>query len=146
MERDMMNDGETIADIVADLRQEASDCPDIERAGIYDRYADRLEAAWKRQEQCYLDQIRDAVNMIGHERFVKEHPSAGNAAANQEANSIERLMRDAIINYQEMYAYAPNDDAERELVERAERGNAWLVAHGYEPEKTIWDKEESPCL
>lgn len=41
---------------------------------------------------------------------------------------------------------APNDDAERELVERAKRGNAWLVAHGYEPEKTIWDKEESPCL
>lgn len=63
------------------------------------------------------------------------------AAAKREADSIERLVRDAIIDYQEMYSHAPNDDAERELVERAERGNAWLMAHGYEPEKTTWDKE-----
>ena len=68
------------------------------------------------------------------------------AAEKCDAASIERAVRDAIIDYQEMYNTAPNDDAERELVERAERGNAWLVAHGYEPEKTIWDKEESPCL
>ena len=64
----------------------------------------------------------------------------------RDAASIERVVRDAIIDYQEMFAHAPNDDAERDLVARAERGNAWLVAHGYEPEKTIWDKEESPCL
>ena len=68
------------------------------------------------------------------------------ATAKRDADSIERLVRDAIIDYQEMFAHAPNDDAERELVERAKRGNAWLVAHGYEPEKTIWDKEEPPCL
>lgn len=67
-------------------------------------------------------------------------------AARREADSIERIVRDAIIDYSEQYANAPNDDVERELVERAKRGNAWLVAHGYEPEKTIWDKEESPCL
>ena len=68
------------------------------------------------------------------------------AAWKREANSIERLVRDAIIDYQEMFAHAPNDDAERDLIDRAERGNAWLVANGYEPEQLSWSKEESPCL
>lgn len=68
------------------------------------------------------------------------------AVAKREADSIERLVRDAIIDYQEMYSDAPNDEAERDLVERAERGNAWLVAHGYEPEQLSWGKEELPCL
>ena len=63
-----------------------------------------------------------------------------------EAAPIERLVRDAIIDYQEMFAHAPNDDAERDLIDRAERGNAWLVANGYEPEKLSWSKEVSPCL
>lgn len=70
----------------------------------------------------------------------------GNMAAKLEAESIERIIRDAIIDYQGMYASAPNDEAERELVERATTANNWLVSHGFAPEKTIWDKEESPCL
>lgn len=69
-----------------------------------------------------------------------------NAAEKRDAASIERVVRDAIIDYQEMYAYAPNDEVERDLIDRANRGNAWFVSHGYEPEKTIWDKEEAPCL
>ena len=68
------------------------------------------------------------------------------AAEKRDAASIERLVRDAIIDYQEMYPRAPNDEAERDLIDRANRGNAWLVSHGYEPEKTIWDKEETPCM
>ena len=48
-------------------------------------FARRIEAAWKRQEQCYLDQIRDAVNMIGHERFVAKHPPVGNTASIRDA-------------------------------------------------------------
>ena len=68
------------------------------------------------------------------------------AVAKQEADSIERIVRDAIVDYQDMYGYAPNSDAEQELIERAARANNWLVRHGYEPEKTIWNKEESPCL
>lgn len=74
---------ETVADIVAEMQYRGK-CPDpiaVMRLGELAQYADRIEAAWKRQEQCYLDQIRDAINMIGHERFVKEHPPVGNAAA-----------------------------------------------------------------
>ena len=82
-----------------------------------------------------------------HDReLLRYYADLIDAAEKCDAASIERAVRDAIIDYQEMFAHAPNDDAERELVERAERGNAWLVAHGYEPEKTIWDKEEKPCL
>lgn len=99
---------ETIADIVAEKRERADE---IERdvaakmaSGemVSDQYAreviadlrreaDRLEAAWKRQEQAYLDQIRDAVNMIGHEKYVAEHaqkPTIDNAAAMRAALEI----------------------------------------------------------
>lgn len=61
-------------------------------------------------------------------------------ASDNEAKRIERIVRDAIINYQEMFAHAPNDDTERELKERAAVANEWLVSHGFPPEKTIWDK------
>jgi hypothetical protein len=54
---------------------------------------------------------------------------------------IEDVVRDAIIGYQDLYANAPNDDTERELKERAIVANEWLVSHGFEAEKTIWDKE-----
>ena len=60
--------------------------------------------------------------------------------------SIERSVRDAICSYEESYPSAPNDDCERELRERAEIANKWLVDHGFEPEKFTWSKEEPPCL
>ena len=44
-------------------------------------------------------------------------------ACRREAESIERIVRDAIIDYQEMYPHAPNDEAERDLIDRANRGN-----------------------
>lgn len=87
---------ETVADILAKMRG----------MGNYQRYsgdharalADRIEAAWKRQEQCYLDQIRDAVNMIGHERFVAKHPPVGNAAAKKhrrtKADDSSKILHD----------------------------------------------------
>lgn len=56
------------------------------------------------------------------------------AAIKREATLIERIVRDAIIDYQDMYAYAPNNEAEEELIERAARANNWLVRHGYAPE------------
>ena len=68
------------------------------------------------------------------------------ASAPLDDSRIERIVRDAIIDYQGMYSSAPNDDAERELKERAAIANEWLVSHGFEPEKTFWGKEESPCL
>lgn len=53
---------------------------------------------------------------------------------------IERVIRDAVIDYNESFASAPNDDCERELRERAKAANDWLVAHGYKPEP--FDHEE----
>jgi len=65
---------------------------------------------------------------------------------NDENASIERVVRDAICSYEESFPGAPNDDCERELKERAEIANKWLVDHGFEPEKFTWSKEEVPCL
>ena len=64
----------------------------------------------------------------------------------EENASIERIVRDAICSYQESFPSAPNDDCERELIERAEKANKWLVDHGFDPEKFTWSKEEAPCL
>ena len=68
------------------------------------------------------------------------------AAHKREAQSIERIVRDAIIDYNGMYPSAPNDEAERDLRERAARANAWLKQHGFEEEPFHWSKEETPCL
>ena len=68
------------------------------------------------------------------------------AAHKREAKSIERIVRDAIIDYNAMYPSAPNDEAERDLRERAARANAWLKQHGFDGEPVIWSKEETPCL
>ncbi|MBQ3340923.1 MAG: hypothetical protein IJG84_03435 [Kiritimatiellae bacterium] len=82
-----------------------------------------------------------------HDReLLRYYADLIDAAEKCDAASIERAVRDAIIDYQEMYVHAPNDDAECELVERAKRGNDWLVAHGYEPEPVNFGKEEIPCL
>jgi hypothetical protein len=90
---------ETLADIVAQIRA-AAYIQNADTPKSVLRLADRIEAAWKRQEQCYLDQIRDAVNMIGHERFVAKHPPVGNAAAMREAleyagNELRRAIEDS---------------------------------------------------
>lgn len=75
-----------------------------------------------------------------HELLMLYADRIENASKN-EAKRIERIVRDAIIDYQEMFAHAPNDDTERELRERAAVANEWLVSHGFPPEKTIWNKE-----
>lgn len=64
----------------------------------------------------------------------------------EENASIERIVRDAIIDYQEMYGHAPNDEAERDIMNRAENANKWLVDHDFEIEPLLWSKEEVPCL
>ena len=68
------------------------------------------------------------------------------AALKRDAEKIERIVRDAVVDYNGMYTCAPNDEAEREVVERAEIANEWLKAHGMEPEPFYYSKEETPCL
>ena len=53
---------------------------------------------------------------------------------------LERVIRDAVISYNEMFASAPNDDCENELRERAKVANGWLNDHGFEEEKFFFDK------
>lgn len=67
-------------------------------------------------------------------------------AIKDEAAALERIVRDAVIDYSEQYVNAPNDDVERELKERAAKANAWLAAHGFKEEHVVWSKEEAPCL
>lgn len=55
---------------------------------------------------------------------------------------LERIVRDAIICYQESFRDALNDDAEEELKRRAVAANNWLRGHGFQEEKLKWNKEE----
>lgn len=59
---------------------------------------------------------------------------------------MERIVRDAILSYEQLYKEAPNDDAEQEIYERCAIAQGWLVAHGFERQKVSFDKEESPNL
>ncbi len=65
------------------------------------------------------------------------------AAYKCECDAIERTVRDAIVAYDFDYPFAPNEDCERELVERAKTANGWLVAHGYEAEELTHMKGET---
>ena len=113
------------------------------------RLAGDLRETWK-QHSNYLERLKEERNSSGvRERkrlrqlgFQIIHKDSLAA----EAKFIERVVRDAIVGYQEAYASAPNDDCERELKERAELANQWLTTHGLTPETINWSKEATPCL
>ncbi len=75
---------ETLADIMAGMRYGTVPKHQTDHE-LLALYADRIEAAAKRMEQTYLDQIRDAINQWGHEKYKAEHASVVNAAAMREA-------------------------------------------------------------
>lgn len=141
---------ETLADIVSEFREMVHQSVDGIIAVKANAIADRIEAAWRRERGAAwnegYDHAKRDFRPIADELERLRNTPVGNAAAKREDASIERLVRDAIIDYQEMFANAPNDETEHELIDRANRGNAWLVSHGFTPENTIWSKEESPCL
>ena len=103
---------------------------------------------WTAQEM--LDVAENEVCIIDAATFKDCHLSdtrvrqmLRQAARIIEADSkIERVVRDAVQSYNEMFQSAPNDDCERELRERASWANAWLTAHGYEPEPFRYDAEK----
>lgn len=78
-----------------------------------------------------------------HDTTIKAIAANIELAHKNEARSIERIVRDAIVDYNEMYPSAPNDEAERDLRKRAARANAWLKQHGFEEEPFYWSKEET---
>ena len=70
------------------------------------------------------------------------HADRLEAAHRRDCASIERIVRDAILSYGEMFRIAPNDKSEAELKARAEMANAWLERHGFTREEITWTKEE----
>ena len=102
------------------------------------------------QVKSKLLDARERSKMFWTEDELKECPEEQTKDELKKLHScddmLERLVRDAIISYQEMYPRAPNDDCERELKERAEAGNRWLEAHGLKPEVLNWSREEAPQL
>lgn len=49
-------------------------------------------------------------------------------------DKIERIVRDAIVDYNEMFPSAPNSDAEEELRQRARVAQEWLADNGFKEE------------
>lgn len=78
--------------------------------------------------------------------YIRQLLNRIETAWKREAEKIERIVRDAVVDYNEMYYHAPNDDAEHEIAKRAETANEWLNAHGMETEPFCYSKEETPCL
>lgn len=61
------------------------------------------------------------------------------------AKKIERIVRDAICGYNEMFPEAPNSDAEEELRQRARVAQEWLADNGFKEEPFYYfeKKEEA---
>lgn len=130
---------ETTTDIINEIRRDitpysAKVAVELEKQTIGDRVLLRDAATCLRDDDHYIKELADRI-----EAAVKREEE-------HEGDTIEQIVRDAIVSYQEMFPHAPNDDAERELIERAKRGNDWLVRHGYAQENCVWNKEEEPCL
>ena len=94
-----------------------------------------IKRRWDEASEAYDYGIIEPSEIIGWSERL-------DAAQKRESAAIERIVRDAIINYEDMFASAPNDDAEAELKQRAETANAWLVSHGFKSEEVTWSKEE----
>lgn len=112
-----MANNETVANIIAEMRDEAA------RADM---------------EQDYSTD--DAAEMM------REFAWRIDAAQRRDCASIERIVRDAMLGYGEMFRIAPNDESEAELKTRAETANTWLERHGFAREEIRWTKEEASEL
>ena len=83
------NNQETIADIVSEMRLGVKDCRG-ERVGIFDSFADRIEAAANREREAGAEAAQicgEIGEMIGREATIEKSSQVGNAAAMREALS-----------------------------------------------------------
>ena len=145
--RDALAEGgaehKTHAEIIAEARDKYTvhDCNECEYRKSCDLNShgfDSDECREKRQSIALLFGIDDG--------YFTKLLCRLEAAWKRDAEKIERIVRDSVVDYNEMYCNAPNDDAEREIAERAETANEWLNAHGMETEPFYYSKEETPCL
>lgn len=77
------------------------------------------------------------------EEWLREKNICPKCIHGKMAKSVVRVVRDAVISYNEMFPVAPNDDAERELRERARIANDWLEFYGFDKEPfDYYEKKE----
>ena len=147
---------ETIADIVSDIRAQNLGLPEDSYALsplVCDllSLARRIEVANAREREVGAEAAQicgEIGEMIGREATSENSSQVGNAAKMREApeEQMERIVRDAILSYEQLYKDAPNDDSEREIIERCAIANGWLVSNGFARQAVSFDKEESPNL
>ena len=147
---------ETIADIVSEIRAQNLGLPEDSYALsplVCDllSLARRIEVANAREREVGAEAAQicgEIGEMIGREATSENSSQVGNVAKMREApeEQMERIVRDAILSYEQLYKDAPNDDSEREIIERCAIANGWLVSNGFARQAVSFDKEESPNL
>lgn len=110
-----------------------------------DRHDDLREAAARLRLKQQSDNYAAELCRQGVE-YKREICDRMNREVEISTAQMERIVRDAILSYEELYKEAPNDDVEREIYERCAIAQGWLVAHGFERQEVSFDKEESPNL
>ena len=147
---------ETIADIVSEIRAQNLGLPEDSYALsplVCDllSLARRIEVANAREREVGAEAAQicgEIGEMIGREATSENSSQVGNSAKMREApeEQMERIVRDAILSYEQLYKDAPNDDSEREIIERCAIATGWLVSNGFARQAVSFDKEESPNL
>jgi len=147
---------ETIADIVSEIRAQNQGLPEDSYALsplVCDllSLARRIEVANAREREVGAEAAQicgEIGEMIGREATSENSSQVDNVAKMRAAleEQMERIVRDAILSYEQLYKDAPNDDAERETIERCAIANGWLVSHSFARQAVSFDKEESPNL
>ena len=147
---------ETIADIVSEIRAQNLGLPEDSYALsplVCDllSLARRIEVANAREREVGAEAAQicgEIGEMIGREATSDNSSQVGNVAKMREApeEQMERIVRAAILSYEQLYKDAPNDDSEREIIGRCAIANGWLVSNGFARQAVSFDKEESPNL
>lgn len=89
---------ETIADIVAEMRLGVKDWKG-ERLGVFDCFADRIEAAAKRERESGADAAQicgEIGELIGMEAARENSSQVGNAAHKREVAELRECLKEAI--------------------------------------------------
>lgn len=167
----MASENETVKAAIDAVRKMIHDCPAIKGGTCEFEYQlkangaiDRIEAAYKREVEKLHKCIEQAINgcagcqdvgMCGSPLPFKECKrkvewrkvleGADECVKNRDPQ-LERIIRDAVISYNEMFPTAPNSDCENELRERAKVANGWLKDHGFNEETFFFDKPKEVLI
>lgn len=92
-------------------------------------------------KETVFEVLGDMQKAEGASEISRRYEPRLRESISREAKVMERIVRDAIVSYLELYSTASGPNIEQEIIERAMTANLWLAAHGFKQETLDFKKE-----